>query len=51
MRRRAGTLLPIELSILETGIELRVRGMAEFYGFLIAKEARVPRFRAKGPPA
>ncbi len=40
MRRRAGTLLPIELSILETGIELRVRGMAEFYGFLIAKEIK-----------
>ncbi len=40
MRRRAGTLLPIELSILETGIELRVRGLAEFYGFLIAKEIK-----------
>ena len=37
MRRKAGTLLPIELSILEVGIELRVRGMSEFYGFLIAK--------------
>ncbi len=40
MRRRAGTLLPIELSILETGIELRVRGMSEFHGFLIAREIK-----------
>ena len=40
MRRKAGTLLPIELSILEAGIELRVRGMSEFYGFLIAKEIK-----------
>ncbi len=40
MRRKAGTLLPIELSILETGIELRVRGLAQFYGFLIAKEIK-----------
>ncbi len=40
MRRKAGALLPIELSILETGIELRVRGLAQFYGFLIAKEIK-----------
>ena len=40
MRRKPGTLLPIELSILETGIELRVRGLPFFYGFLIAKEIK-----------
>ncbi len=40
MRRRAGTLLPIELSILEVGIALRVSGMEEFHGFLIAREIK-----------
>lgn len=40
MRRKPGALLPIELSILETGIELRLRGMPLFYGFLIAKEIK-----------
>jgi DNA-binding PadR family transcriptional regulator len=40
MRRKAGALLPIELSILEAAIELRVRGGSEFYGFLIAREIR-----------
>ena len=38
MRRKAGTLLPIELSILETAIYLRVRGAKVFHGFMIAKE-------------
>ena len=33
-------MLPIELAILEAGIELLRRGSAEFYGFLIAKEMR-----------
>ncbi len=37
MRRKANRLLPIELSILETGIELRVRGAKAFHGFMIAK--------------
>ena len=37
MRRKQGTLLPIEISILESGLELRGRQVAEFYGFLIAK--------------
>src|SRR3972149_4241175 len=40
MRRRAGTLLPIELAILEAGIRLRMEGVAQFYGFLIAKEIK-----------
>ena len=38
MRRKPGTLLPIELSLLEAAIELRLRGTAEFYGFMIATE-------------
>ena len=37
MRRKQGTLLPIEISILESGLELHGRQAAEFYGFLIAK--------------
>ena len=37
MRRKQGTLLPIEISILESGLELHGRQVAEFYGFLIAK--------------
>ena len=37
MRRKQGTLLPIEISILESGLELHGSQTAEFYGFLIAK--------------
>lgn len=40
MRRRPGVLLPIEFSILEAGIELRLRGTGYFHGFLIAKEIK-----------
>ncbi len=40
MRRKAGALLPIELSILETAIELRVRGAKVFHGFMIAREIK-----------
>ena len=38
MRRRKGTLIPIELSILDAALRLRRRGEEEFYGFLLAKE-------------
>lgn len=38
MRRKAGTLLPLEISILETAIDLRRRGEEEFHGFAVAKE-------------
>jgi DNA-binding PadR family transcriptional regulator len=38
MRRKQGTLLSIEISILESGLELRAKQVTEFYGFLIAKE-------------
>jgi PadR family transcriptional regulator, regulatory protein PadR len=38
VRRKAGTLLPLEISILETAIDLRRRGEEEFHGFGIAKE-------------
>ena len=40
MRRKAGSLVPLELSILEAGIELIVRGAPYFHGFLIAKEIK-----------
>ena len=40
MRRKAGSLVPLELSILEAGIELAVRGAPYFHGFLIAKEIK-----------
>ena len=40
MRRKQGHLLPIELSILEAGIRLRMEGVAHFYGFLVAREIK-----------
>jgi PadR family transcriptional regulator PadR len=40
MRRKAGALVPLEVSILEAALELRQRGIAEAHGFLLAKELR-----------
>jgi len=40
MRRKPDALLPLELSILEAGIDLRLRGLANFHGFLIAREIK-----------
>lgn len=40
MRRRAGTLVPLEVAILEAAIELRGRGISEVYGFQLAKAIR-----------
>ena len=37
VRRKPGTLLPLEISILETALELQRRGDEEFHGFAIAK--------------
>lgn len=37
MRRRAGTLLPIEEAILEAGVQRRRHGEPEFHGFAVAK--------------
>jgi DNA-binding PadR family transcriptional regulator len=39
-RRKAGTLLPIELSVLNSALELRVRGAPLFHGFMIAREIK-----------
>ena len=40
MRRKEGALIPLEVSILEAALELRRRGIAEAYGFLLANELR-----------
>jgi PadR family transcriptional regulator, regulatory protein PadR len=40
MRRKSGTLLPIELSILGAALGLSRQGQAEFHGYAIAKEMR-----------
>ena len=40
MRRKAGTLIPIEHSILEAAIRLQKQGFSEFHGFQIAKEIK-----------
>ena len=39
-RRKPGTLLPIELSILDAALELRVRGARQFHGFMMARELK-----------
>ena len=40
MRRKAGTLIPIEVSILEAALLLRSRGQDGFHGYLIAGEVK-----------
>ena len=37
MRRKKGTLVPLEVAALEAGLELNERGTDEFHGFLLAK--------------
>lgn len=37
MRRKANSLLPLEVSICEVALDLQGRGNAEFHGFAIAK--------------
>jgi PadR family transcriptional regulator, regulatory protein PadR len=37
MRRKPGTLLPLEVDILEAGLELRRAGGGRFHGFQLAK--------------
>jgi PadR family transcriptional regulator len=38
MRRKPGTLLPIEVDILDAGLELRRAGGGRFHGFQLAKQ-------------
>ena len=40
MRRKPGALLPLEVSLLDAGVDLRKRGTAEFHGYLVAHEMR-----------
>ncbi|MFN0093984.1 MAG: PadR family transcriptional regulator [Dehalococcoidia bacterium] len=40
MRRKPGTLLPLEVSILEAALLLRAGGGAEFHGYLIASKVK-----------
>ena len=40
MRRKPGTLLPIEIAILGAGLDLASRGREEFHGYLAASEIR-----------
>ena len=37
MRRKPGTLVPLEVAVLEAALELVERGAGEFHGFLLAK--------------
>jgi DNA-binding PadR family transcriptional regulator len=40
MRRKEGSLVPLEVSALQAALELRERGIGEAHGFLLAKEIR-----------
>ena len=40
MRRKPGSLVPIEVAILDAAIDFRRRGIPAFYGFLIAREIK-----------
>ena len=40
MRRKKGALVPLELSILATCLDLKARGVEEGHGFMIAKEIK-----------
>jgi PadR family transcriptional regulator PadR len=40
MRRKAGQLVPLEISILEASVALAGRGITEAHGFQLAKEIR-----------
>lgn len=37
MRRKSGTIVPVERQILEASVTLRARGMSEAHGFLLAR--------------
>jgi len=40
MKRKPGTLLPIEVSLLRAGINLLTHGTPEFHGYAVAKEMK-----------
>jgi PadR family transcriptional regulator, regulatory protein PadR len=40
VRRKAGSLVPLELAICTAAVALRARGVDQFHGYLIAKEIK-----------
>ena len=38
MKRKPGTLLPIEVSVLRAGVHMLMRGTPDFHGYGVAKE-------------
>ena len=40
MRRKTGSLVPLELAICPAAVVLRARGVDQFHGYLIAKELK-----------
>ena len=40
MRRKSGSLVPLELAICSVALALRDRGVEQFHGYLIAKELK-----------
>lgn len=40
MRRKPGTLVPIEVSILSAGVSLALGGSPEFHGYAVARELK-----------
>lgn len=40
MRRKSGSLVPLELAICTAALALRHRGVEQFHGYLIAKELK-----------
>ena len=40
MRRKTGALVPLELAICTTALELKQAGTGEFHGYLIAREIK-----------
>ena len=40
MRRKKGSLIPLEVSVLTTCLDLKTRGTGEGHGFLIAKQIK-----------
>jgi PadR family transcriptional regulator, regulatory protein PadR len=40
VRRKSGSLVPLELAICTTALVLRDRGIEQFHGYLIAKELK-----------
>ena len=40
MRRKPGTLLPLEIALLQAAVDLATSGQQDFHGYMIAREMR-----------